>query len=869
MEVEEGPSQPEGALVGCTLGPYDVQRLLGRGGMGEVYLAEDRRLGRQIALKILPPALAADPGRRARFEREGQAGAVLNHPNICNTHEVGEADGHPFIAMEYVEGMSLKERLAGPPLTVDEVLDIGLQVTDALNEARQKQIVHRDLKSANIILTPRHQVKVLDFGLAKQLAEHPEGAPTATGLTDAGVVLGTADYMSPEQALSQPVDHRSDIFSFGVVLYELLTGRLPFTGDSSPALLNTIVNQDPPPIPRYNDAVPDPLVRVVRKMLEKDRERRYQSVHEVWSDLRRLREESASQEIAPEPARRPAWGVWAAGLLITLTAGGLGVALWPSSTSVTDDVRANSVVALPAQVFGAPGFAYLTDAVPTALSTQLAGVEGLETKLPPTSFQVAAADGDVNRIADAFGVEALITSTLTAQTDELVLNVQLVEPTTLRVLWSREYDGDPTTYLDLIREAAGELRLALRPDATTVAPAASLASRPDAELAFQRGRYYANRYNDLHEPADFATALAALEQALAVDPDFAAAAAEIAWLYMYRTEAGLPVEEATADIAAWANRALAIDQESSRALLALAALEELHGSMSWRKGLGYVLRAEALDPRDASAAFGLGRLMLSCKAGVAAYAEARRRDPLYLPAAHYQAGSLSCLDRPQEALALLDRVLTSQPEFTYGLLGRFFLLVGLGRLEEATQALDAVKEGRLPEDILLMGEVSLAVARGDATAQDLASRLATVVADPTTPATYLQGAIWLVPILASHGKADLALQTIERSVAAGVLPYDFLRLNRHLGSLRSEPGFKDALDRAEDQSLEILRILEDAPRATSSPRSWNSHSQNFVPTWNSNPRRSRGAVETQHPTDAGGRVGPSPRWNRPDPVPQT
>ena len=250
------------------LGPYTISRLIGRGGMGEVYLADDARLDRQVALKVLPVDVARDASRRARFEREARSAARLTHPNICTIHEVGEADGRPFIAMEYVDGVSLKERLTGPALTVTEVLAIGIQIADALNEARQKQIVHRDLKPANILLTARGRIKVLDFGLAKQLSDHgAESRVTTEGLTEAGVVLGTAAYMSPEQALGREVDHRSDIFSFGVVLYELLTGRRPFDRQSSPELLNAIVNADAPPMARYNDDVPDPLARIVRKML--------------------------------------------------------------------------------------------------------------------------------------------------------------------------------------------------------------------------------------------------------------------------------------------------------------------------------------------------------------------------------------------------------------------------------------------------------------------------------------------------------------------------------------------------------------------------------------------------------------------------
>jgi serine/threonine protein kinase len=262
---------------GSPLGPYTITSLLGRGGMGEVYRARDPRLDRDIALKLLPAAWASDPERRARFEREARAAAALSHPNICTIHDVGEADGRLYIAMELLEGATLGDCLAtGPaPMAIGEVLDIGIQIADALRAAGEKHIVHRDLKSGNIVLLPRGQVKVLDFGLATRAlpagpragqpadveAEETRAAPAR--LTEAGMVVGTVAYMSPEQALGEAVDERSDLFSFGVVLYEILTGRLPFTGRTSTAVLDAVLPQVPAPIPRFNDQAPDALVRLV------------------------------------------------------------------------------------------------------------------------------------------------------------------------------------------------------------------------------------------------------------------------------------------------------------------------------------------------------------------------------------------------------------------------------------------------------------------------------------------------------------------------------------------------------------------------------------------------------------------------------
>ncbi len=282
--------KPDGSLTGRRIGPYEVVRLLGRGGMGEVYKARDTRLDRIGALKILPIEVAADPDRLRRFIREAKAASALNHSNIATIYEIGESDGIQWIAMELVEGQTLAERLKGTPLEFSEILDIGIQVAEALEEAHNKGIIHRDIKPANLMLTPKGQVKILDFGLAKM--ERREGfvsaAETSETHTLPGLVMGTARYMSPEQVLGQAADHRSDIFSLGVVLYEMATGQPPFAGDTPSAIFEAIVHQTPVWPRRAHTAAPAELQRIINKALEKFREMRYPSAlnlcgeEEIW-----------------------------------------------------------------------------------------------------------------------------------------------------------------------------------------------------------------------------------------------------------------------------------------------------------------------------------------------------------------------------------------------------------------------------------------------------------------------------------------------------------------------------------------------------------------------------------------------------------
>jgi two-component system LytT family response regulator len=279
---------------GTVLGQYEIVSRLGEGGMGQVWLARDTRLERQVALKVLPPELRENPDRLRRFLQEARIASSLSHPNICYLHEIGEAGGVSYIAMEYVEGESLAKIVAArAPLPVDELVSISLQIADALDAAWARGIVHRDIKPANIMVTPRGHVKVLDFGLARVRMAEPETEATQL-LTVAGALLGTVHYMSPEQALGRDVDGRSDIFSLGTVMFEMATGRLPFAGPGTPEVIARILNDQPEAMARFNYSLPQEFEHAVRKCLEKDRERRYQSARELMVDLRNLERDRGS-----------------------------------------------------------------------------------------------------------------------------------------------------------------------------------------------------------------------------------------------------------------------------------------------------------------------------------------------------------------------------------------------------------------------------------------------------------------------------------------------------------------------------------------------------------------------------------------------
>jgi tetratricopeptide (TPR) repeat protein len=806
---------------GTRLGPYEVVSLLGAGGMGEVWRARDTRLGREVAIKVVHPRLASDPDRLSRFEKEARAAAQLDHPNILVVHDVGTHEGSPFIVSELLQGESLREKL-GAPLPPKKAVDYAVQIAHGLAAAHEKGIVHRDIKPENVFVTKDGHVKILDFGVAKLLPSFEASGvdtetPTATA-TQQGTAVGTVAYMSPEQIRGQPVDARTDLFSLGVVLYEMLSGKRPFQRDTPAEIMTAILREEPPDLSETNRSVPPALENVVRHCLEKEPESRFQSARDVAFDLEALPDVSSTRPAAPMSPS----GVWlhrhrtpfagAALLLAALAVAGTLMFANRKNTAVA------SVLALPCTVYGAPEVAYLTDAVPGTISTLLSQVEGLDTKVPPSSFEVEKVKGDLTKLADLYQVSSFIVTSITPSPGRIALNVQLVDAATRKVKWGQQFEGPRETYNDLAHQAAEGIRLAVRPSALPV-PTATVSSK--VELILREGEYFHKRWAFLHDAADFDLAMAAYNRALKEDPSSAAATVMIGALYANRFEQE-GMRGALEQSKAWTSRALELDPRCGRAWMGLSSYEWYSPTPDVERQVEYALKAASFSPRDSAAHFTLSNALQNPGAFsfmLAAALQAVGLDPFALPASNNAIYALSCLGRSEEALPFSDRATRMEPEswVTYQLRG--WLLLKLGRLEEARKTLargDARFFGNPGAPVnQTWGQIRFQLAaaeRDTATIEKLERHILPPLLDGRADSLDLgNGTIFVSPALAALGRTDESIRILLRSVENGIPPpYDFLPVEPAFQPLKSDPRFAKVLTASREGTAKIARILTEA-----------------------------------------------------------
>jgi eukaryotic-like serine/threonine-protein kinase len=786
--------------AGIRLGPYEILAPLGAGGMGEVYRARDTRLGRDVAVKVLPAYLSRDADRLRRFEQEARAASALNHPNILTIHDIGQQGGTPYVVSELLEGETLRQRLTSGGLGVRKAVDYGVQIAHGLAAAHEKGIVHRDLKPDNVFVNPDGRVKILDFGLAKLTGREAgdaavTSAPTEAGGTEPGVVLGTVGYMSPEQVRGQAADHRSDIFAFGALLYESLTGQRPFRGGSAVETMNAILTEDPPEPSLTRQEIPPALDRVVRRCLEKSPAERFQSARDLGFALSEAggapSVSGAAPAVAVTPRRRYVGVVLgsAAVLLAILFAadvGGLRARLGRKAPAGV--IR--SLAVLPLENFSRdPEQEFFADGMTEELITDLAQIGSLRVISRTSIMGYKGTTKPLPQIGRELGVDGVLEGSVQRAGNRVRITAQLIEAASDRHVWAKSYERDLADVLALQSEVAQavahEVRAALTPE-EEARLARPRPVDPEVHELYLRGRQHVS----MGVEKELREAIALFERALSRDPSDARSWAGIADAWTGLSDFYLPPREAMPKARDAAEKALKLDDSLAEAHTSLGMVDTLY-DWKWAEAESEFRRAIALKPGYAPAHDWYGSLLalLGRPEWPKESRLATELDPLS-PAVHTDLGWNTILSRqPADAVAPLRRAIEIEPGFG---LPRSMLAIALAQTGRPSEALaEARKASEVDDSPLNMATAGGAIAMaGDlAGARQLLARLEEI-SRTRYVCPYEVGVIHIY-----LGEKDEAFPLLEKGYEVKSACMPFLRIDPRLDSIRSDPRYADLLKR--------------------------------------------------------------------------